>query len=83
MLGRVEPLYLTSLPHEAELTSDEATRDEVDRAIARSRFGGDDMVLEYLSDPADAPDAWVAASFAADGGITEIQRGPASLTVHP
>jgi hypothetical protein len=82
MLRYVESLFLTSLPHETDLTSDEVTRDEIHRAIARSRFG-DDMVLEYLSDAADAPDAWLAASFGADGAIAEIQRGHSSLTVLP
>jgi hypothetical protein len=83
LLTRVREVHLTSLPVELRppLGSRQVTRTEVARRIARRRFGGDDIVVEYDAPTPSAATSWVLASFDEDGTLTDIRLGPNAVTI--
>lgn len=83
MLSRVPEVHTSSLPVDVSLSGDPqvASRGDLSRSIARSRFGGSDLVLEYHRSPPTSAEAWVAAAFSADGSLERLMRGRSAWTV--
>ena len=82
LLGKVATIYMTSLPHETSLPSDQrrATRGEIDNAHLRERFGSADMLLMYEATVDDPFEAWFSVEFEADGRTT-VAQGSASWEI--
>jgi len=84
MLRRIPEIHLTALPFATSLPhgTTRASRAQIANATSRSRFGAEDMILLNHAPPVMSEEAWVALSYAANGGLSAKVDGPASLTVH-
>lgn len=83
LLRRVERVALTSLPFElgTPITDQCVTRGMLDAAIHRSRFGADDMLLEYEQTAPGPEEAWVSVSFDATGCDPDVNMGGAAWEI--
>jgi hypothetical protein len=59
-----------------------ASRAQIADATSRSRFGAEDMILLNHAPPVTSEEAWIALSYAANGGLSRRDTGPVSLSVH-
>jgi beta-lactamase superfamily II metal-dependent hydrolase len=84
MLRRSPEIHLTTLPFVTSLPHgiSRASRAEIAETTSRNRFGAEDMVLLNHAPPVTSEEAWVAVSYAANGGLSTRVAGSASLTVH-
>lgn len=81
-LGDVEAIELTSSPVDLQATpAGSVSSAELDQLAQRSRFGGDDLVLEYDDAPRSSEHAWVAAVFRKTGDVMDVRRGDAAVHV--
>jgi beta-lactamase superfamily II metal-dependent hydrolase len=84
LLSRVPEIHLTALPYASSLPPGtmRASRAQIADATSRSRFGAEDMILLNHAPPVTSEEAWIALSYAANGGLSRRDTGPVSLSVH-